>query len=286
MPLFSFHGCHSAAFCRHAASPLADMVVRAAELGFSTLGVSEHAPRYRSCDLFADEHGLTPADLAAMFDAYHREARRLQREYAGRLPILVGFEAETMPPGAWADHMTALRDDGRFDYVVGSVHNLGDTWIDYKPDITAALAERMGGLTAMHKAYFAGVEDMVTTLRPQVVGHIDLIRKFDGPTPAFAADVRPLIDRALEAVQAVGAALDVNAAPARKGFGPVYPLPDILRRARQMNIRVTLGDDSHAAADVGVGLDACLKAIVAAGYERVSYLVRSGGGVEWRDAPV
>jgi len=39
-----------------------------------------------------------------------------------------------------------------------------------------------------------------------------------------------------------------------------------------MGIRVTLGDDSHGVASVGVGLSACLDAIRAAGIESVSYL--------------
>jgi histidinol-phosphatase (PHP family) len=288
MALFSFHGCHSAAFCRHAVSPLADMVARAVELGFTHLGVSEHAPRYRAGDLFEDESDLTPADLQAMFEAYRVEARRLQAAYADRLALFVGFESEMLPPTDWAQRTAALLDGGRFDYVVGSVHNVGDVWIDYKPRITAQLAERMGGPTAMQRAYFAAVAEMVSTLRPQVVGHIDLIRKFDGPAPQFAAEVQPAIEGALEAVREAGAALDVNAAPARSGFGPVYPLPTILRQARRMGIRVTLGDDSHGVADVGVGLEACLKAIAEAGYDRVSCLARADGGdgVAWRDVPL
>ncbi len=139
-------------------------------------------------------------------------------------------------------------------------------------------------LSTEHKAYFYAVAGMIRTLRPRVVGHLDLIRRYDGQTPAFAAEVLPLIDETLEAARAIDAALDVNAAPARKRFGPVYPLPSILKRARQIGVRVTLGDDSHAVADVGAGLDACLRAIADAGYRRVSYLVKSTASVEWREA--
>jgi hypothetical protein len=53
-----------------------------------------------------------------------------------------------------------------------------------------------------------------------------------------------------------------------------------------MDIPVTLGDDSHGAHDVGVGLDACLSTIAAAGYERVHYLCRDAGAVVWRSAPL
>jgi histidinol-phosphatase (PHP family) len=64
----------------------------------------------------------------------------------------------------------------------------------------------------------------------------------------------------------------------------VYPLPWILERAHAMGIGVTLGDDSHGAHDVGVGLDACLAAIAAAGYREVHYLERRDGAVQWAKA--
>ena len=44
-----------------------------------------------------------------------------------------------------------------------------------------------------------------------------------------------------------------------------------------MGIGVTLGDDGHGAHDVGVGLDACMRAIADAGYREVHYLTRDGG---------
>jgi histidinol-phosphatase (PHP family) len=57
-------------------------------------------------------------------------------------------------------------------------------------------------------------------------------------------------------------------------MGPVYPIPWILERARAIGVPVTLGDDSHGPADVGVGLDACIRAIAAAGYREVHYLTK------------
>ena len=56
--------------------------------------------------------------------------------------------------------------------------------------------------------------------------------------------------------------------------------------AREMEIPVTLGDDSHGPADVGVGLDACLRAIAQAGYRSVHYLTEEGGEVRLESAPL
>jgi len=53
-----------------------------------------------------------------------------------------------------------------------------------------------------------------------------------------------------------------------------------------MGVRVTLGDDSHGPDDVGVGLDACLRAIARAGYREVHRLGRRDGVVRALAVPL
>ncbi|MCC7146632.1 MAG: histidinol-phosphatase [Phycisphaeraceae bacterium] len=362
MPWFSFHGGHSSEFCRHAGGRLEEIVQKAYEAGFTSLGVSEHAPRFRQGDLYHDEQDLTPGDLLTMFEAYRVRARELQKEYAGRMEMFVGFESEMMPPpevgpeankpaphshaglsaaaevspeaappagempttnmalkrdarffepplndgmavsarsgggadrpkatavvGNWAGRMKELKAKGKFDYVVGSVHSVGDYWIDYSPQATAEAAEALGGVEALRGAYFRQVVEMIEDLRPAIVGHLDLIRKFDGQHPEFSKGTWLEIDRALQAAHAYGCVLDVNAAPARRGLGPIYPMKEILRKACAMGVRVTLGDDSHGPADVGVGLDQAVKMIGEAGYRCINYLARWEGSVVWEEAPI
>jgi histidinol-phosphatase (PHP family) len=175
--------------------------------------------------------------------------------------------------------MRALRASAPFDYVVGSVHDVDGTWVDFKPEVTAELAERLGGRELLNARYFDALIELVETLRPEIVGHLDLVRKFDGPGASFSAASMKHAERALEAVRASDAMLDVNCGASRRGYSPVYPLPAILGRACEMGIAVTLGDDSHGAHDVGVGLDGCMAAIAAAGYREVSYLARRDGAV-------
>jgi histidinol-phosphatase (PHP family) len=286
MPWFSYHGGHSGQFCRHAKGDLERVVERAAEAGFTHYGLSEHVPRYRTQDLLPGEEDLTPDDLVRTFQPYAAYARTLRERFADRLDLLVGFETERLPPGGWVARMRDLRSQFSPDYIVGSVHDVDGQVIDFSADATRAVAESVGGVEVLQTRYFDAVADLVTQLRPEVVGHIDLIRKFDGPTPSFSATVYRHIDAALEAVRAVKGVLDVNCATHRRGLGPVYPLPEILQRAQRMGIGVTLGDDSHGAHDVGVGLDASLRAIAAAGYREVSYLAKPDGEAVWRAAPL
>jgi histidinol-phosphatase (PHP family) len=282
---FSFHGGHSGAFCRHAKDGLADVVERAVALGFTHYGLSEHAPRFRAEDLFSDELDLTPADLLRTFELYRETALGLREAYADRLEIFVGFETERLPPGAWRQRMGELRASG-FDYVVGSVHDVEGRWLDVSPEETRRAAEAAGGHEPLQLAYFDALADLVTALRPEVVGHLDLVRKFEAPGFAFSAKVMRRVEQLLAVIREAGAALDVNCGGWRRGYGPVYPLPEILKLARRMGLGVTLGDDSHGVATVGVGLDACVAAIVEAGFEEVQRLQRCADGVRWTPTPI
>lgn len=286
MPWFSYHGGHSGQFCRHAKGALEAVVLRAIEAGFTHYGLSEHSPRYRREDLLVGEEDLSPEDLATTFEAYVAQARELREQVAGKLDLLVGFETERLPPEDWFGRMSELRARFQPDYIVGSVHDVDGLVIDYTPEATRKVAEAKGGMESLQLKYFDAVKDLVSALRPEVVGHIDLIRKFDGPEPSFSPAVYRRIDDALEAVRSVGGVLEVNCATHRRGLGPVYPLPPILERARSMGIGVTLGDDGHGAHDVGVGLDASMRAIAAAGYREVHYLAKPRDQVELRSAPI
>ncbi len=276
MVWFSYHGGHSGDYCMHAKGSLRSVVESALEGGFSTYGLTEHCPRLRQQDLYPEEAAtLTPHDLDSMFQAYIQQARALQVEFSDRLEVLVGFETEALPEDSWAAAMTAIQQAHDFDFFIGSVHSVGGTYVDYDVATTEQLAARCGGWDALCVAYFEQVAELVHTLRPPIVGHLDLVRRFRGQDVQFSSAVWPSIDRALEVIKECGALLELNAAPARRAFGPIYPAPEILSAARRMQIPVTLSDDSHGPDAVGGGLLECVQAAAAAGYESLHYLTRT-----------
>jgi histidinol-phosphatase (PHP family) len=286
MVWFSYHGGHSGEFCRHAKGQLSAVVQAALQGGFSTYGLSEHVPRYQPQHLYPDEAGLSPADLLQTFQRYVRTALELRDACADRLELLIGFETEVLPVVGWAEKMRELRRSAPFDYIVGSVHSIGDIWIDLNVETSERAALENGGWAALRHRYFEQLASLVEALRPEVVGHVDLIRRFEAPEFRFDAEALRHAERVLEAALAAGSAIEVNAAPVRRGFGPVYPGPQLLARAREMGVPVTLGDDSHGPDGVGIGLDACLRAIEVAGYTDVHYLTRREGRVVLERAPL
>ena len=138
---FSFHGGHSGEFCRHASGQLEAVLESALERGFTSYGLSEHGPRDRARDLTPDEADLKPADLHSIFRRYVESARECARRLEGRLEVLVGFETEVVPRDGYADRVAALREELRFDYVVGSVHHVEDRCVDLSRDATRLLEE-------------------------------------------------------------------------------------------------------------------------------------------------
>ncbi|MGV2108175.1 histidinol-phosphatase [Agrobacterium vitis] len=280
MTWFSYHGGHSGQFCDHAKSTLADVIETAIDRGFTHYGLSEHCPRYRDEDLYPGEERLGVAGLARQFADYVDHAFKLRDAYADRIELLIGFETEKLPPDTWLAKMKAIRNAHPFDYIVGSVHDIEGCWLDYSAQATETLKNELGGTDALQIAYFRSATDMVERLRPDVVAHLDLVRKYEPAGFEFSDKVLREVDTLLEAIKAYGGILDVNCAAFRNGYGPVYPQPHILNRARHMGIRVTLGDDSHGVDTVGVGLEQSVAAIRAAGFESIAYLTRSNGWLQ------
>ena len=283
MVWFSYHGGHSGEFCDHASSSLQEIVEAAIDRGFTHYGLSEHCPRYRERDLYPGEEKLGVEGLIRAFDGYVTRALELRDDYARHIELLVGFETEKLPPESWLEAMLLLKNAHPFDYVVGSVHDIDGRWIDYSPQETRRLAEDLGGKEALQLAYFRSVTDMVEQLRPEIVAHLDLVRKFEPAGFSFSDRVMKDVERLLEAIRAHDGVIDVNCAAFRNAYGPVYPLPQILSRAREMGIPVTFGDDSHGVNTVGAGLEQSRQAICAAGYTQISYLTRDRG---WQSADI
>ena len=122
---------------------------------------------------------------------------------------------------------------------------------------------------------------MVDALKPEVVGHLDLICRH-AQTTRFEdwSSVRDAAGHALDRIAANGGILDLNTAGYRKGLGRPYPAPWLIEAARSRGIGFCFGDDSHRASDVGAGFDEGRRYLVANGVHSVTTLRRGPGGLQ------
>lgn len=281
----SLHGGHSRDFCEHARDPLRDLLEAAVRRGFSIFGVSEHAPRVESRFLYPSEveKGYDPHRLVREFDSYGKALHLLAEEFSDRLQVLRGFEAEVVPSRQYVSLMQEYRRRHRFDYMVGSVHYVAEIQIDGPRSEYESALEHFGSLEKLAVAYYDQVAEMVAALRPEVVGHLDVIRKNAASYGSVETPpVQRAAERALEAVREAGAILDLNTAGYRKGLGTPYPAPWLVQLAHRMGIGFCFGDDSHSVEEVGDGLEEARTYLLKQGVTAICVLERRGDGLERR----
>lgn len=272
IPLISLHGAHSSDFCQHARDPLEDIIRAYARQGFSIVGISEHMPPANDAMRYPDEvaAGLSAAAMLDRFGRYFETARRLKREYAPKMRILVGFETEWYP-GA-REFVHELIAEYSPDYIIGSLHHVGEFCFDFDEASYTQATATAGGLDQLYQRYFDLQLEMINSFCPPIVGHFDLIRKFD---PDYAARmekprIRKQIERNLGIVREKNLLLDLNTRAYSNGADEPYPCRMIIELAREMSISMLPGDDAHDVAGVGKGIR-----------QAIHMLDNSGFNTEW-----
>lgn len=150
---FNYHT-HSGSYCLHAKGTLEEVVKRAIDLGFTHLGLSEHAPRYKAKDLYDEEveAKMMPDGLVQLFSNYVKEARRLQVKYADQIKIAVGAETELITPD-YLPRMKALKKTYKLDYLIGSVHHVDAIPFDFSLSHFKRAERECGGTQALYCRY-------------------------------------------------------------------------------------------------------------------------------------
>lgn len=285
--LVSLHGGHSGEFCDHAQDRLEQLVQGAVALGMATYGLTEHAPRVEPRHVYDEEKALgwDTDHLLDLFARYAAEAKRLQAAYADQIELLAGFETEVIPEGRYVAVMRGLKDQHQLDYMVGSVHWVDGIIIDYTRDRFDQAVEAQGGLERLALRYYDIAAEMIATLRPEVVGHLDLVRRHGGNDPALETPaVRERARAVLALMKEHDAILDINTAGYRKGLGTPYPAPWLLEAARDTGVACCFGDDAHRVMEVGAGILEAREYLLDHGINEVTVLTREAGGLGRRVA--
>lgn len=226
-----------------------EVIAAAARLGLPELGFSDHLVP-PSLD---DGYGIPLNEVGDYVKAMRAAARRA----AGPL-VLVGVEVDYSPE-TWAETLSRLAEH-RFDFLIGSVHSVDGAPFDLDARLTE---ERWPDVDVLFRHYYARLAELASSGTVDVIGHLDLPKKFGRP----AGDgVREAEDEALSAIAAGGALLEINTAGLRNQAAEQYPALSLLVRARELGIRITFGSDAHVPRDVGAGLTSAVEVARAAGY--------------------
>ena len=255
MTLISYHGGHSGEFCDHASDMLESIVQSYVSKGFTNFGITEHQPRPFKY-FYPDEHQKSRQgdDLFIRFNWYMRAARALQQKlFTEGISMHVGFETEMCGADALGQ-IELLKRKHEPDYLVGSVHHVKDIPIDYDKAMYAMALQACGGLEQLHLAYYDLQFDLIKYIKPEIIGHFDLIKIF---SPDYVPSKRVLAHAEINIRKAIeqGAVFEVNSRAFKKSLIEPHPGRVYLRMIRDLGGEVTLGDDSHAVDQVGLHYD-------------------------------
>ena len=229
--------------CGHAGGASRDFVLQAIERGLSEIGFADHIPLY-----FLPEDRRDPklAMREDQFDGYVREVEDLREEFAGRIAVRLGLEADYAE--GHEDELARWLARAEWDLVLGSVHWVGGDWID-DPARSPARFEREGA-EALYDEYYRLLALAAGTGLFDVLTHFDLPKKH-GHRPAAPREATE--GAAIAATKAAGCAIEISSAGLRKPVHEAYPEPRLLARIVAAGIPVTFSSDAHAPAEVGWG---------------------------------
>lgn len=187
-------------------------------------------------------------DIPAVFEGLSR----LREEYRGRLDIGIGMEFGFQPGLRLPPEETV--NAAPFDFIIGSTHVTRG--ID--PYVTADLIRDVSEEEA-YRIYF---EEELENLRKydcyDIAGHLDYVVRYGPNRNRYYTWERygGILDAILRILIEKGKGLEINTAGLRAGLGYAHPMPEVLRRYRELGGEIlTLGSDAHDPKDLGYGFD-------------------------------
>ena len=232
-------------FCDGANTP-EEMVSAAIAAGVETLGFSGHS---------RTSFDLSYCMTAENTEKYRENVLQLREKYREKVNILLGIER---------DHF-ADPDDFSYDFVIGSVHYIvaDDGAIcamdEGREQVLSDIREHFGGdIYRWTARYYETLALTAERTKCNILGHFDLVRKynadgelFDATLPAYRL---PVLD-AMEALVNAGVIFEINTAPLRNGAKTPYPAPDILRWLAAHGGRFIVSADAHRREDLLGGFE-------------------------------
>jgi len=209
----------------------------------------------------------------------NRKNTLLKEKYKNRIQVYVGIEADF-----YSGFNPKLDENLGFDFRIGSVHYIKDKEKDeyYCVDNTPEILEygiknyANGDEKAFIEAYFDNIVEMVHTQKPDIIGHLDLVKKFNKDFKYFdesAEWYKNKVEYVLDEIAKSEAIVEINTGGMSRGWTQTpYPSFFILERILAKNIPITISSDAHETQNIDFYFDESLEIIRKIGFKSVKIL--------------
>ena len=243
------------------------MIETALEKGFTHLGFSGH-----SCN-----RPLAPTSMSLEnSEIYRQQVLKAKEDYKDQIKIFYGIEQDSVN----------RIDCSEFDYVIGSVHWLehnDEMWmIDASAeDFILMLFEGFDGdIQELVREYYSKVEEMMDWPEVDIVGHLDLISKYNEWSDFFPFDADWYLEPAFKAIDkgiANGKVFEMNTGAMARGdrISP-YPHPILLEYIAAHEGKLCINTDCHDRRYLDLGLADCISLAKIVGFKELYTMTENG----------
>jgi histidinol-phosphatase (PHP family) len=234
----------------------------ATERGVQELGVAEHVHRFTAA-LDVWQHPFWRQNAVDDLDRYVGFVRE-------ETDLKLGIEADYI--AGREDRMGNLLEAHEWDYVVGSVHFLGNHAVDIDDETDVwkheTTAERVW------RRYFEALAQSALCGLYDIIAHPDLVKIWGSGRPLPEKDLRFFYEPAVEAMLDADVAMEVSTAGLRKPVGEIYPARALIEMAVDGGVPIALSSDAHRPEQLAYGYEQAVELLTDCGVKEIAVFER------------
>jgi histidinol-phosphatase (PHP family) len=228
-----------------------DYILPAITAGMSEIGFSEHLTLFKDLE----DWNMNPVNISPYIN--HLEALRKTTQ---NIKIKIGLEVDFF--AGKAEEIFAYLHPLPLDYIIGSVHYLGEKTVDIGPEFYEGKS-----IDRLFESYFDSVIAAIASDLFDIIGHCDLIRIY-GYKPT--ADLEPLYRKMAKTMKTHNVTFEVNTNGRNRPLADFYPDRRFLHIFREENVPVCVNSDAHMPSRVGQYFDEAYDLLRYLGYTEMA----------------
>lgn len=254
-----------------------EMIQEAIKNNFYSIGISSHGPVNFITDWNIQKHKV---------EKYIAEVMFLKEKYKDKIDVFLGMELDYIP-GVGFDGFTQELIK-RLDYYVGSVHFMGmfcdkSMWtVDYKlEELIKGVNENFNGdLKYALEVYYNLISEMAEKFQPPIIGHLDLIKKFNNNNILFNEGEEwyiSIVDKCLNSIKKTKCVIEINTGGISRGYSKEqYPSTFILKMIMEKDMPITINSDAHSIEGINCKFAEMYELVKSIGFGNISCMTKNG----------
>ncbi|EKV56780.1 histidinol-phosphatase [Brachyspira hampsonii] len=204
-----------------------------------SLGFSGHSHFYIDDTSMSEENTIK----------YLNNIKKAKEIYKDKIQIYLGIEG---------DYYSNLNKDTDkemgLDYRIGSVHYIDDSHNSYFPidmsrETFNETINHFGNIKEVIFRYYDNVIKMIENQKPDIIGHLDLVKKYNLNKEYFTEEEDWYIektDEVIDAIEKSKSIVEINTKLMNKNnLNAHYPNKRIIKKLLEKNIPITINSDAH-----------------------------------------